>query len=159
MSCCFFSLEISHECQNNFWVLFNKLSHQSAEKFSLFAQRRSFTSDIHSRIDQFYFSCWRLLIWIRWCVAGFYFGALQWRQLNIRRCHFRVHGYQTGKVKILILLTCILITHNLPLLKAMRTPLRDNSGVSLLFDYYNQLYFVERRFFPPDRSLGIYFEW
>jgi len=45
------------------------------------------------------------------------------------------------------------------LMKAMRTPLRDNSGVSLLFDYYNQLYFVERRFFPPDRSLGIYFEW
>jgi hypothetical protein len=41
----------------------------------------------------------------------------------------------------------------------MRTPLRDNTGVSLLFDYYNQLYFVERRFFPPDRSLGIYFEW
>lgn len=25
--------------------------------------------------------------------------------------------------------------------------------------YYNQLYFVERRFFPPDRSLGIFFEW
>ncbi|KAG8222093.1 hypothetical protein J437_LFUL000856 [Ladona fulva] len=43
--------------------------------------------------------------------------------------------------------------------QAMRTPLRDNSGVSLLFEYYNQLYFVERRFFPPDRSLGIYFEW
>lgn len=43
--------------------------------------------------------------------------------------------------------------------QAMRTPLRDNSGVALLFRYYNQLYFVERRFFPPDRSLGIYFEW
>lgn len=41
----------------------------------------------------------------------------------------------------------------------MRTPLRDTTGVSLLFRYYNQLYFVERRFFPPDRSLGIYFEW
>lgn len=41
----------------------------------------------------------------------------------------------------------------------MRTPLRDNTGVGLLFRYYNQLYFVERRFFPPDRSLGIYFEW
>lgn len=44
-------------------------------------------------------------------------------------------------------------------LQAMRTPLRDTTGVSLLFRYYNQLYFVERRFFPPDRSLGIYFEW
>ncbi|CAG9853567.1 unnamed protein product [Phyllotreta striolata] len=43
--------------------------------------------------------------------------------------------------------------------QAIRTPLRDNSGISLLFRYYNQLYFVERRFFPPDRSLGIYFEW
>nr|CAD7439088.1 unnamed protein product [Timema bartmani] len=43
--------------------------------------------------------------------------------------------------------------------QAMRTPLRDSSGVGLLFQYYNQLYFVERRFFPPDRSLGIYFEW
>ncbi|XP_049826828.1 rhophilin-2-like isoform X2 [Aethina tumida] len=43
--------------------------------------------------------------------------------------------------------------------QAMRTPLRDNSGIGLLFRYYNQLYFVERRFFPPDRSLGIYFEW
>ncbi|XP_031355571.1 rhophilin-2 isoform X2 [Photinus pyralis] len=43
--------------------------------------------------------------------------------------------------------------------QAMRTPLRDNAGIALLFRYYNQLYFVERRFFPPDRSLGIYFEW
>ncbi|CAB3370818.1 Hypothetical predicted protein [Cloeon dipterum] len=51
------------------------------------------------------------------------------------------------------------ITEFMDIRQAMRTPLRDNSGVSLLFDYYNQLYFVERRFFPPDRSLGIYFEW
>ena len=43
--------------------------------------------------------------------------------------------------------------------QAMRTPTRDNNGISLLFEYYNQLYFVERRFFPPDRSLGIFFEW
>lgn len=43
--------------------------------------------------------------------------------------------------------------------QAMRTPTRDNNGIQLLFEYYNQLYFVERRFFPPDRSLGIYFEW
>ncbi|CAH1164517.1 unnamed protein product [Phaedon cochleariae] len=43
--------------------------------------------------------------------------------------------------------------------QAIRTPLRDGAGVALLFRYYNQLYFVERRFFPPDRSLGIYFEW
>ncbi|XP_050295394.1 rhophilin-2 isoform X2 [Anthonomus grandis grandis] len=43
--------------------------------------------------------------------------------------------------------------------QAMRTPLRDTTGIGLLFRYYNQLYYVERRFFPPDRSLGIYFEW
>ncbi|KAL1513277.1 hypothetical protein ABEB36_002703 [Hypothenemus hampei] len=43
--------------------------------------------------------------------------------------------------------------------QAMRTPLRDATGIGLLFRYYNQLYYVERRFFPPDRSLGIYFEW
>ena len=43
--------------------------------------------------------------------------------------------------------------------QAMRTPIRDQHGIALLFEYYNQLYFVERRFFPPDRSLGIFFEW
>ncbi|KRT86154.1 PDZ domain-containing protein [Oryctes borbonicus] len=43
--------------------------------------------------------------------------------------------------------------------QAMRTPLRDNSGIGLLSRYYNQLYYVERRFFSPNRSLGIYFEW
>jgi hypothetical protein len=36
---------------------------------------------------------------------------------------------------------------------------RDLHGIALLFQYYNHLYYVERRFFPPDRSLGIYFEW
>lgn len=43
--------------------------------------------------------------------------------------------------------------------QAARTPTRDSQGVALLFRYYNLLYYVERRFFPPDRSLGIYFEW
>jgi len=43
--------------------------------------------------------------------------------------------------------------------QAMRTPQRNQSGLALLFEYYNQLYFIERRFFPPDRSLGIHFEW
>lgn len=31
--------------------------------------------------------------------------------------------------------------------------------MALLFRYYNLLYYVERRFFPPDRNLGVYFEW
>ncbi|GBP40725.1 Rhophilin-2 [Eumeta japonica] len=43
--------------------------------------------------------------------------------------------------------------------QAIRTPVRSTAGVALLFKYYNQLYYVERRFFPPDRSLGVYFEW
>lgn len=43
--------------------------------------------------------------------------------------------------------------------QAVRTPVRSTAGVALLFKYYNQLYFIERRFFPPDRSLGVYFEW
>ncbi|XP_014241847.1 rhophilin-2 isoform X2 [Cimex lectularius] len=43
--------------------------------------------------------------------------------------------------------------------QSMRCPRRDESGIELLYQYYNQLYFVERRFFSPDRNLGIYFEW
>ncbi|KAK4292205.1 hypothetical protein Pmani_035008 [Petrolisthes manimaculis] len=51
------------------------------------------------------------------------------------------------------------ISEFMDLREAMRTPERDESGVALLFEYFNQLYFIDRRFFPPDRSLGIYFEW
>ncbi|XP_018027107.1 rhophilin-2 isoform X2 [Hyalella azteca] len=51
------------------------------------------------------------------------------------------------------------ITDFMELREAMRTPERDASGVSLIFAYFNQLYFIDRRFFPPDRSLGIFFEW
>ncbi|XP_037932481.1 rhophilin-2-like [Teleopsis dalmanni] len=43
--------------------------------------------------------------------------------------------------------------------QASKTPSRDAQGVALLFRYYNLLYYVERRFFPPDRNLGVYFEW
>ena len=44
--------------------------------------------------------------------------------------------------------------------QAMRTPTRDSHGISLLFQYYNQLYFVERKFFTPDRSSSrLHFEW
>ncbi|XP_076352612.1 rhophilin-2-B-like isoform X1 [Tachypleus tridentatus] len=43
--------------------------------------------------------------------------------------------------------------------QALKTPSRDQSGVQLLFEYYNLLYYVERRFFPPHRNLGIFFEW
>lgn len=43
--------------------------------------------------------------------------------------------------------------------QAVRTPSRDSHGISLLFQYYNQLHFVERRFYSPDRQTGLYFEW
>ncbi|KAF2366268.1 BRO1 domain [Trinorchestia longiramus] len=51
------------------------------------------------------------------------------------------------------------ITDFMELREAMRTPERDSSGVALIFEYFNQLYFIDRRFFPPDRSLGVFFEW
>ncbi|XP_006816946.1 LOW QUALITY PROTEIN: rhophilin-2-like [Saccoglossus kowalevskii] len=43
--------------------------------------------------------------------------------------------------------------------QAMRTPRRNEEGLELLYEYYNQLYFVENRFFPTDRHLGVYFHW
>lgn len=41
----------------------------------------------------------------------------------------------------------------------MRTPQRNESGVDLLIEYFNQLHFIEKRFFPPDRVLGAHFHW
>ncbi|GFQ82768.1 rhophilin-2 [Trichonephila clavata] len=43
--------------------------------------------------------------------------------------------------------------------QAVRTPTRDHNGVKLLFNYYNLLYYIDRRFFPPHRNMGIFFEW
>ena len=44
--------------------------------------------------------------------------------------------------------------------QAMRTPTRDSHGISLLFQYYNHLHFVERRFFTHGRNISrLYFEW
>ena len=39
------------------------------------------------------------------------------------------------------------------------TPARDEEGIDLLFEYYNQLYFIDNRFFPPSRQLAIYLTW
>lgn len=47
----------------------------------------------------------------------------------------------------------------LPSLQAMRTPSRNEAGLELLMEYYNQLYFFDSRFFPPTKSLGVYFHW
>ncbi|XP_053557532.1 rhophilin-2 isoform X2 [Bombina bombina] len=43
--------------------------------------------------------------------------------------------------------------------QACRTPSRDESGVELLVNYLHQLAFLENRFFPPSRHLGILFTW
>ncbi|XP_007952541.1 rhophilin-2 [Orycteropus afer afer] len=43
--------------------------------------------------------------------------------------------------------------------QACRTPSRDEAGVELLMSYFVQLGFVESRFFPPTRQMGILFTW
>ncbi|XP_068599741.1 rhophilin-1 [Brachionichthys hirsutus] len=43
--------------------------------------------------------------------------------------------------------------------QAMRTPSRDQAGLELLMEYYNQMYYLDQRFFPLHRSLGVHFHW
>lgn len=43
--------------------------------------------------------------------------------------------------------------------QAMRTPSRNEAGQELLMEYFNQLYFLDQRFFSPHRSLGVHFHW
>uniref|UniRef100_A0A3Q3D7V5 Rhophilin Rho GTPase binding protein 1 n=1 Tax=Hippocampus comes TaxID=109280 RepID=A0A3Q3D7V5_HIPCM len=43
--------------------------------------------------------------------------------------------------------------------QAMRTPSRNQTGLDLLMEYYNQLYYLDQRFFPPHRNLGVHFHW
>ncbi|XP_017359737.1 rhophilin-2 [Cebus imitator] len=43
--------------------------------------------------------------------------------------------------------------------QACRTPSRDEAGVELLMTYFIQLGFVESRFFPPTRQMGLLFTW
>ena len=52
------------------------------------------------------------------------------------------------------------IAELMDLRQAMRTPTRDSQGISLLFSYFNQLHFLERRFFTSDGSCcRLHFEW
>ncbi|XP_041100514.1 rhophilin-1 isoform X2 [Polyodon spathula] len=51
------------------------------------------------------------------------------------------------------------IVELMELRQAMRTPSRNEAGLELLMEYYNQLYFVDNRFFPPNKNLGVYFHW
>ncbi|XP_062251889.1 rhophilin-1 [Platichthys flesus] len=43
--------------------------------------------------------------------------------------------------------------------QAMRTPSRNQAGLELLMEYYNQLFYLDQRFFPPLRNLGVHFHW
>lgn len=43
--------------------------------------------------------------------------------------------------------------------QAMRTPSRNHAGLELLMEYYNQMYYLDQRFFPPHRTLGVHFHW
>ncbi|XP_059830611.1 rhophilin-1 isoform X1 [Hypanus sabinus] len=43
--------------------------------------------------------------------------------------------------------------------QAMRTPTRNDAGIELLMEYYNQLYFIDNRFFSPNKNMGIFFHW
>ncbi|XP_031731904.1 rhophilin-1 [Anarrhichthys ocellatus] len=43
--------------------------------------------------------------------------------------------------------------------QAMRTPSRNQAGLELLMEYYNQLSYLDQRFFPLHRNLGVHFHW
>lgn len=93
-----------------------------------------------------------------WAVLGLYFGTLLRRPVKLRRCHTRSDRHETGEG----CLQCLFGAHGFIdgwLFKATRTPTRDENGVDLLCKYYNLLYYAERRFFPADRNIGLYFEW
>uniref|UniRef100_A0A3B4H4N3 Rhophilin Rho GTPase binding protein 1 n=1 Tax=Pundamilia nyererei TaxID=303518 RepID=A0A3B4H4N3_9CICH len=43
--------------------------------------------------------------------------------------------------------------------QAMRTPSRNQSGLELLMEYYNQLYYLDQRFFSAQKNLGVHFHY
>ncbi|NWS73695.1 RHPN2 protein, partial [Crotophaga sulcirostris] len=43
--------------------------------------------------------------------------------------------------------------------QACRTPSRDEAGIEMLMSYFLQLGYVENRFFPPTRHMGVLFTW
>uniref|UniRef100_G3NNX5 Rhophilin Rho GTPase binding protein 1 n=1 Tax=Gasterosteus aculeatus aculeatus TaxID=481459 RepID=G3NNX5_GASAC len=51
------------------------------------------------------------------------------------------------------------ITELMELRQAMRTPSRNQAGLELLMEYYNQLYYLDQRFFPLHKNLGVHFQW
>lgn len=51
------------------------------------------------------------------------------------------------------------ITELNQLREAVRTPCRDQAGLQLLMEYYNQLYYIDQRFCKPHTHLGALFHW
>ncbi|KAF7202888.1 Rho GTPase binding protein 1 [Nothobranchius furzeri] len=43
--------------------------------------------------------------------------------------------------------------------QAMRTPSRNQAGLELLMEYYNQLYYLDQRFFSAHKNPGVHFHW
>uniref|UniRef100_A0A1A7WIA4 Rhophilin, Rho GTPase binding protein 1 n=3 Tax=Iconisemion striatum TaxID=60296 RepID=A0A1A7WIA4_9TELE len=43
--------------------------------------------------------------------------------------------------------------------QAMRTPSRNQAGLELLMEYYNQLFYLDQRFFSAHKNLGVHFHW
>ncbi|MED6289308.1 hypothetical protein CHARACLAT_001575 [Characodon lateralis] len=43
--------------------------------------------------------------------------------------------------------------------QAMRTPSRNQAGLDLLMEYYNQLYYLDQRFCSAHKNLGVHFHW
>ena len=72
---------------------------------------------------------------------------------NVLKEFIKSHYYEDGEDYEDI------IAELMDLRQAIRTPSRDNHGISLLFQYYNQLHFVERRFYSADRQSCLFFEW
>lgn len=45
------------------------------------------------------------------------------------------------------------------MVQAVRTPERSPAGVELLMEYYNQLNYLDKRFFSGRRNMPVYFHW
>uniref|UniRef100_A0A8D0FNS1 Rhophilin Rho GTPase binding protein 2 n=1 Tax=Strix occidentalis caurina TaxID=311401 RepID=A0A8D0FNS1_STROC len=55
--------------------------------------------------------------------------------------------------------SCNSTEYTLIYFKACRTPSRDEAGIEMLISYFLQLGYVENRFFPPTRHMGVLFTW
>lgn len=92
-----------------------------------------------------------------WTILRLHTGTLFSWSVKFWRCHTRLNRHETGKVSDVF--NQFASFQWKTTFKATRTPTRDEHGVDLLCKYTNLLYYAERRFFPADRNIGLYFEW